>query len=130
MQSTPEQQSSSSDSRGQSRISQPKVIASVSGTSTPVDIGSSSPPLGTSRTSSNQKSDYFSNRRKLEPPVTKATLSELDVNKIVHNPKLHHDINFDPELHFRPNVDGEKGQKKQIRASSSGSLWAHSCACS
>jgi hypothetical protein len=48
----------------------------------------------------------------LEPPVTKGTLSELDVNKIVHNPRLRHDINFDPDLHFRPNLDGEKGRKK------------------
>ncbi len=52
----------------------------------------------------------------LEPPVTKATLSELDVAKIIHNPKLRHDINFDPELHFRPNLDGEKGRKKQEKA--------------
>ncbi|XXG97533.1 hypothetical protein Hte_003838 [Hypoxylon texense] len=51
-----------------------------------------------------------------EPPVTKATLSELDVNKIIHNPKLRHDINFDPDLHFRPNVDGEKGRRKQEKA--------------
>ncbi|KAJ2890474.1 hypothetical protein MKZ38_001849 [Zalerion maritima] len=55
-------------------------------------------------------------RRKLEPPVTKHTLSELDVSKIIHNPKLRHDINFDPELHFRPNLDGEKGRKKQHKA--------------
>jgi hypothetical protein len=40
----------------------------------------------------------------------------LDVSKIIHNPKLRHDINFDPELHFRPNLDGEKGRKKQDRA--------------
>lgn len=53
----------------------------------------------------------------LEPPVTKSTLSELDVSKIIHNPKLRHDINFDPELHFRPNLDGEKGRKKQEKAS-------------
>lgn len=52
----------------------------------------------------------------LEPPVTKATLSELDVNKIVHNPKLRHDINFDPDLHFRPNLDGEKGRRKTKKA--------------
>ncbi|KAF4625096.1 hypothetical protein G7Y89_g13072 [Cudoniella acicularis] len=52
----------------------------------------------------------------LEPPVTKATLSELDVNKIVHNPKLRHDINFDPDLHFRPNLDGEKGRRKTQKA--------------
>lgn len=54
--------------------------------------------------------------RRLEPPVTKATLSELDVTKIIHNPKLRHDINFDPELHFRPNLDGEKGRRKQEKA--------------
>ncbi|KAL1842309.1 hypothetical protein VTJ49DRAFT_5590 [Mycothermus thermophilus] len=52
----------------------------------------------------------------LEPPVTRATLSELDVQKIVHNPKLRHDINFDPDLHFRPNLDGEKGRRKQEKA--------------
>ncbi|KAF4591551.1 cAMP-mediated signaling protein Sok1 [Ophiocordyceps camponoti-floridani] len=52
----------------------------------------------------------------VEPPVTRSTLSELDVSKIIHNPKLRHDINFDPELHFRPNLDGEKGRKKQDRA--------------
>jgi hypothetical protein len=57
----------------------------------------------------------------LEPPVTKATLSELDVNKIIHNPKLRHDINFDPELHFRPNLDGEKGKRKQDKANQ---FWA------
>ncbi|KAK1761055.1 protein SOK1 [Echria macrotheca] len=54
--------------------------------------------------------------RPLEPPVTKHTLSELDVHKIIHNPKLRHDINFDPELHFRPNLDGEKGRRKQEKA--------------
>jgi hypothetical protein len=54
--------------------------------------------------------------RPLEPPVTKQTLSELDVTKIVQNPKLRHDINFDPELHFRPNLDGEKGRRKQEKA--------------
>ena len=53
----------------------------------------------------------------LEPPVTKQTLSELDVNKIVHNPRLRHDINFDPDLHFRPNLDGEKGRKKTQKSS-------------
>ncbi|KAH7021189.1 putative camp-mediated signaling protein SOK1 [Microdochium trichocladiopsis] len=118
MQTTTEQQPSSTEAKAPSRISQPKVIPAVSGTSTPVEIGSPSPAttLSSRPGPSSQKSDYFSSRRKLEPPVTRATLSELDVHKIVHNPKLHHDINFDPELHFRPNLDGEKGQKKQARA--------------
>ncbi|KXX74400.1 Protein SOK1 [Madurella mycetomatis] len=60
-------------------------------------------------------SSFIANRP-LEPPVTRQTLSELDVTKIVHNPKLRHDINFDPDLHFRPNLDGEKGRRKQEKA--------------
>lgn len=52
----------------------------------------------------------------LEPPVTKKSLSELDVSKIIHNPKLRHDINFDADLHFRPNLEGEKGRRKQDRS--------------
>jgi hypothetical protein len=39
------------------------------------------------------------------------------VSKIINNPKLRHDINFDPELHFRPNVEGDKGRRKHDRAS-------------
>ncbi|KAK6604679.1 T-complex protein 11 [Botrytis cinerea] len=59
----------------------------------------------------------------LEPPVTKSTLSELDVNKIVHNPKLRHDINFDPDLHFRPNLDGEKGHREQFEKDLGDAEW-------
>jgi hypothetical protein len=52
-----------------------------------------------------------------EPPITKATLSELDVPRIVHNPKLRHDVNFDPDLHeFRPILDGESGRRKTQKA--------------
>jgi hypothetical protein len=54
----------------------------------------------------------------LDPPITKSTLSELDVTKIIHNSKLRHDINFDPDLHFRPNVEGDKGRRKQERSDS------------
>ena len=71
----------------------------------------------TTRTTSTPDSGRsFSRSKPLEPPVTKGTLSELDVTKIIHNPKLRHDINFDPELHFRPNTDGEKGRRKQQKA--------------
>jgi len=72
-----------------------------------------SSPLRTyTPTSTDKKSKDSDHPAALEPPVTKKTLSELDVNKIVHNPKLRHDINFDPDLHFRPNLDGEKGRRK------------------
>lgn len=53
-----------------------------------------------------------------DPPITKHTLSELDVTKIIHNSKLRHDINFDPELHFRPNLEGDRGKKKLERSNS------------
>ena len=73
------------------------------------------PSLPTRKPSSQAKSS--SNLQPVfEPPVTKNTLSELDVNKIVNNPKLRHDINHDPDLHFRPNLDGEKGRKKTQKA--------------
>ena len=78
--------------------------------STMADTPSASAP--SSRTPSPDSSAQYPP----EPPVTKATLSELDVNKIIQNPKLRHDINFDPDLHFRPNLDGEKGRKKQEKA--------------
>lgn len=73
--------------------------------------GGTTPALSRTSTEDTRRSN-----RPLEPPVTKATLSELDVGKIIHNPKLRHDINFDPELHFRPNLDGEKGRRKQDKA--------------
>ena len=46
------------------------------------------------------------------PPITKQSLSELDIGSILSNPKLRHDVNFDRELHFRPNLDGAKGRSK------------------
>ncbi|KAI9776720.1 MAG: hypothetical protein M1835_005438 [Candelina submexicana] len=54
----------------------------------------------------------------LHPPVTKQSLSELDINRIINNIKLRHDVNFDRELHFRPNLDGEKGRQKLEQAES------------
>ncbi len=52
----------------------------------------------------------------LHPPVTKQSLSELDINRVISNIKLRHDVNFDRELHFRPNLDGEKGRRKLEQA--------------
>jgi hypothetical protein len=71
------------------------------------NYGPTPTPFTTKTTKSKEQAPTF------QPPVTKNTLSELDVNKIVHNPKLRHDINFDPDLHFRPNLDGEKGRRKK-----------------
>ncbi|KAI5264305.1 hypothetical protein E4T47_08821 [Aureobasidium subglaciale] len=51
-------------------------------------------------------------RAAMLPPVTQDSLCELDVGRIINNPKLRHDVNFDRELHFRPNLDGSRGKLK------------------
>ncbi|KAG2162646.1 hypothetical protein D6C84_05994 [Aureobasidium pullulans] len=51
-------------------------------------------------------------RAAMLPPVTQDSLCELDVGRIINNPKLRHDVNFDRELHFRPNLDGYRGKQK------------------
>ncbi|CAD0108879.1 unnamed protein product [Aureobasidium uvarum] len=51
-------------------------------------------------------------RAAMLPPVTQDSLCELDVGRIINNPKLRHDVNFDRELHFRPNLDGSRGKQK------------------
>lgn len=50
------------------------------------------------------------------PPVTLHTLRELDLSEIYRNPKLRHDVVFDAQLHFRPNLDGSRGRKKREQA--------------
>jgi hypothetical protein len=50
------------------------------------------------------------------PPITKLSLAELDIQSIITNIKLRHDINFDRDLSFRPNLDGAKGLEKQLSA--------------
>ena len=47
------------------------------------------------------------------PPITKQSLSELDIQNIIGNIKLRHDVNFDKDLSFRPNNEGSKGQQKE-----------------
>ena len=51
-----------------------------------------------------------------EPPITKSSLCELDLVRIINDPKLRHDLNFEPEVAFRPNYDGSNGKVKQDRA--------------
>ncbi|KAF1928778.1 uncharacterized protein M421DRAFT_62514 [Didymella exigua CBS 183.55] len=46
------------------------------------------------------------------PPITGQSLSELDIQNIITNIRLRHDVNFDRNLSFRPNLDGAKGQGK------------------
>ncbi|KAF2127250.1 hypothetical protein P153DRAFT_296059 [Dothidotthia symphoricarpi CBS 119687] len=50
------------------------------------------------------------------PPITNLSLSELDIQNIIPNIRLRHDVNFDRDLSFRPNLDGSKGQEKMKAA--------------
>lgn len=49
----------------------------------------------------------------LDPPVTKNSLNELELNKIVNDARLRHDLNFEHEIMFRPNTNGERGINKK-----------------
>ena len=50
------------------------------------------------------------------PPVTARALQVLELPRVVNNAKLRHDINFDPHLHFRPNPDARRGERKRREA--------------
>ena len=51
------------------------------------------------------------------PPVTKLTLSELDLNWIMHNISLRVDVNYDHDLHFMP-IQGPGSEQKRQDAKS------------
>ncbi|KAJ3186401.1 hypothetical protein HK101_009667, partial [Irineochytrium annulatum] len=51
----------------------------------------------------------------LLPPVTRFTLRELDMDEIISNVQLRHDLYFDPNLQFKPNLEGERGKAKLAR---------------
>ena len=52
----------------------------------------------------------------VDPPVTVRSLSELDLVRIIHDAKLRHDLNFEREISFRPNVDSPRCQQKEAAA--------------
>jgi len=53
--------------------------------------------------------------RVLQPPITRATLSELELEEMEQNAQLRHDLVFDAKLEFRPNLAGEAGEAKKAR---------------
>jgi len=120
--STPVAQSSSlssSPSETKSRRSDLSHAARAERTSTRPSkpaTQSASSSRRTNGTRATGGSSSVGNDLPIGPPITKATLSDLDVVRIVQNSKLRHDINFDPDLHFRPNVLGDKGKTKQERS--------------
>lgn len=49
----------------------------------------------------------------LLPPVNLQSMQEIDLNEVLKNPQLRHDILFDPQIQFRPNLSGERGERKR-----------------
>ncbi len=52
----------------------------------------------------------------VDPPITKASLSELELVRIINDPRLRHDLNFEREVSFRPNMCGDRGKRKKVEA--------------
>ena len=48
----------------------------------------------------------------LLPPITRFTLRELDMNEILGNAQLRHDLVFDPDLQFRASEEDDDESKK------------------
>ena len=51
-----------------------------------------------------------------EPPVTKESLSELDLDRILNDSRLRHDMNFDRNVSFVPITNGRVGSERHRRA--------------
>ncbi|KAF7314248.1 Vacuolar ATP synthase subunit B [Mycena kentingensis (nom. inval.)] len=45
------------------------------------------------------------------PPINRNTLKELDLDAIIRNPQLRHDLLFDPGLQFRPTCTRRKAER-------------------
>ncbi len=50
----------------------------------------------------------------LDPPITRETLSELDWDRISSNLLLRHDLNFEPNIQYRPNTHGARGIERSL----------------
>ncbi|KAJ6559226.1 T-complex protein 11-domain-containing protein [Mycena vulgaris] len=49
----------------------------------------------------------------LQPPINRNTLKELDLEVIIRNPQLRHDLLFDPGLQFRPTTTRRKTERSE-----------------
>lgn len=55
-------------------------------------------------------------KRQWRPPINYDTLNELSIDYIFKSIQLRHDLVFDQNLNFRPNLDGPSGREKRKRA--------------
>lgn len=46
-----------------------------------------------------------------QPPVTPDTLAKLDIRRLMNNPQLRHDVNFDCELFLR--LDPDRARREE-----------------
>lgn len=98
----------------------PKFIRRFRSRSLPIinynsHANSSSTASGVSSTLSSKTSKISGSKVSTPPlpPINLQSLKEIDLHEILKNPQLRHDILFDPQLQFRPNLDGERGRKKK-----------------
>ncbi|KAF7365245.1 Vacuolar ATP synthase subunit B [Mycena venus] len=49
----------------------------------------------------------------VQPPINRNTLKELDLDVIIRNPQLRHDLLFDPGLQFRPTTTRRKTERAE-----------------
>lgn len=52
----------------------------------------------------------------LDPPITQALLSELDIPRVAEDLPLRHHLNFDPKPEFRINTQGPRAEERRERA--------------
>lgn len=52
----------------------------------------------------------------LEPPVSEASLCELDLRRILKNLLLRHDLNFERDITCRPNTHGPRGEQRTVQS--------------
>lgn len=57
--------------------------------------------------------EYAQEFQVLLPQITRFSLQELNIDEILSNPQLRHDLYFDSNLQFKPNLEGERGSRKR-----------------
>jgi hypothetical protein len=55
-------------------------------------------------------------RFSLHKLIIRFSLQELNIDEILSNPQLRHDLYFDPNLSFKPNLEGQRGSRKRAES--------------